>query len=686
MEHGDGATTPSPSLHNERPSKRRRTLVHPPREVGLMRSVPGDRLSRFVGSASGIYFIRSVYGAIRGAHPSTTAPIETPESDHVPGEDDYLPSSNPNNSGRIWRDEETTARSLSSVSFQELVEWSGSYFANWHPFYPFLHAPSVLAYLERLPQSGGHTNDGASNFQMIILRSVMSISLADRRQSNVVNTAQYPADLVFQSYDDAMDCLQHVLSRPTTIQSLQAAISVQLFLVSMLRLNAASRLGGLVIRMALQLGLHRCPARFPSFSIAEKEHRQRIFWSLYAMDRFICQSMGLPLSLHDDDVDVCYPTAERHPNNDRLRLTSLLARQYTIRGQIIELRNKSLHYVQKDPDQATAITAKLAQWWNDVEDFHDTEDDQNASAYHRTVLTMLKHESIISLNRPTLAASRQGHAYDAALQQCIGSARAIITTLHKAIRPRNELELGSESVALLWPSCTWAAWISTFILFHAASSNHVSDGIASRLTDKTIDVLHHLSRRGSVWPEASATAVRELRDRITQRPSRYHATAQSTPISRESNMRTNQEAGTQGLPQYTSSSGVNPSSNVPLTVPDHATSSTGLSQDGSSSYVAQPEAGPSAKPNNSMAHTSGASQNANTFPSFDNASSISYQNINTPVFDFGNSEWSDCVQANENLESNTMLPQTDSVDPYIGFDIPFWLGQDQYWDMLHDRN
>lgn len=80
----------------------------------------------------------------------------------------------------------------------------------------------------------------------------------------------------------------------------------------MLRLNAASRLGGLVIRMALQLGLHRCPARFPSFSAGEKEHRQRIFWSLYGIDRFICQSMGLPLSLHDDDVDVCYLSMERH--------------------------------------------------------------------------------------------------------------------------------------------------------------------------------------------------------------------------------------------------------------------------------------------------------------------------------------------------------------------------------------
>lgn len=158
-----------------------------------------------------------------------------------------------------------------------------------------------------------------------------------------------------------------------------------------------------------------------------------------------------------------------------------MARQYTIRGQIIELRNKSLHYVQKDPDKATAITAKLAQWWNDVEDFLDTEDYDHLTSYHRTILTVLRHESIISFNRPTLAASHHGHAYDVALQQCIGSARAIITTLHKAVKPNNSRnESGSGTLSLLWPSCTWAVWISTFILFHAASSRHISDGIVSR--------------------------------------------------------------------------------------------------------------------------------------------------------------------------------------------------------------
>ena len=148
------------------------------------------------------------------------------------------------------------------------------------------------------------------------------MSLADHRQDQGTGSIQYPAHLVFQTYDSAVDSLQPVLSRPTSILSIQAALSVQMFLISMLRLNAASRLGGLIVRMALQLGLHRCPARFSSFSPSDRELRQRIFWSIYAMDRFLSQSMGLPLSLQDDDLDVCFPITERHlPSASRLSMS-----------------------------------------------------------------------------------------------------------------------------------------------------------------------------------------------------------------------------------------------------------------------------------------------------------------------------------------------------------------------------
>lgn len=145
-----------------------------------------------------------------------------------------------------------------------------------------------------------------------------------------------------------------------------------------------------------------------------------------------------------------------------------------MRGEIIELRNKSLEYVHKDPDQAVAISARLGQWWNDLEDMNDEENAQQISAYNMAILTLLKHESIISLHRPILAASRKGVDYDAALQLCVGSARSIITILYDAVRPRDVTANGHGSLTLLWPSCTWAVWISTFILFYAANEGHLS--------------------------------------------------------------------------------------------------------------------------------------------------------------------------------------------------------------------
>ena len=164
----------------------------------------------------------------------------------------------------------------------------------------------------------------------------------------------------------------------------------------------------------------------------------------------------------------------------RLRLLDFIARESRMRGEIIELRNKSVHYVHKDPHQATAIAAKLSQWWNDVEVLEDGDRSQRVSAYHLTILTLLKHESIISLHRPILAASRRGVEYDAALQLCIGSARSIITLLHNAITTRDDGLGGHHPLHLLWPSCTWGIWISTFILFYAASNNDISHLVVIR--------------------------------------------------------------------------------------------------------------------------------------------------------------------------------------------------------------
>ncbi|CAO2655831.1 Nn.00g046340.m01.CDS01 [Neocucurbitaria sp. VM-36] len=657
MDHEDDRFSQSDSrVEGELSSKRRRTSAPPAREVGLMRSIPGDKFTGFVGSASGIFFIRSVYGAIRPSHPSVSDQAETPGSEIVPGEDDHLPSILPNSSEQLWDDTEVNSGPASSVSFQDFVSWSGSFFANWHAAYPFVHAPAVLNYFDELSQRARPWVNSVEDFQMILLRSIMSISLADRRQSSISDEILYPIDLVFPSYDAAVDSLRPVLSRPTSIPGLQAAISVQLFLVSMLRLNAASRLGGLIIRMALQLGLHRCPSRFQSFSSSTRELRQRIFWSVYAIDRFICQSMGLPLGLHDDDVDVCFPSTERHLDNQvyrpdsKLRLLNLLARHAEMRGEIIELRNKSLYYVQKDPDRATAITAKLAQWWNDVEEINDNDDEQRPSAYHLTILALLRHESTISLNRPTLATSPQGATYDAALQLCIGSARSIITLLHKALDKRDNQGRDLQPLTLLWPSCTWAVWISTFILFYAAHAKHISQNTVMRLADRSLEILQHLSRRGSAWPEASAAAIRDLRARM---------------INRDAAAQTQHQSGIN--PTFTDGDDLPLSHDFPKPSPHNASFPI-------EAPIARPVTG---RIEENMSPIIGPTSAPGFDLTFDNRAQNDLHR-DPILFDLGDYDWNKAMDASASVGQNNI---DNSIDPFSGFDIPFWFEQGQHWDM-----
>lgn len=42
--------------------------------------------------------------------------------------------------------------------------------------------------------------------------------------------------------------------------------------------------------------------------------RKRVFWSLYVLDRLLTAEFGIPIMLHDTDIDTCVPGArESHP-------------------------------------------------------------------------------------------------------------------------------------------------------------------------------------------------------------------------------------------------------------------------------------------------------------------------------------------------------------------------------------
>ncbi|GKZ36700.1 hypothetical protein AbraIFM66950_007875 [Aspergillus brasiliensis] len=407
-----------------------------PREIGVMRESQNDGPATFLGSSSGIHFVRQVYNAFA----RRSAELQRARNrTSVPGEDDRLQrdssDSNSRSTDELWSREELNFEATPSFSFDDLARWTRRYFENWHPIFPFLHAPTVLKSLETIANQG---IPAVSRLDMIIIRSLISISLADNRQAegSGANSDPVPATLVFQSVHHIIQDIQSLLMEPTTIPLLQATFCAQLTLTSLLRLNAASRVGGVITRTAYHLGLHRCPARFSCFSSQEKDIRNRLFWSIYTLERYLSQALGIPLSIRDDDIDVCYPGEERHSSvttlpqghvDHRLRLLCHLAKFARIRGLIIELRNKSVLHSHASPVEASYVNGELSQWWNEVyDDVYPTEDDEDPEAiqdsplapYHRLLLIVLRHEAVISMNRPLLTAekSNQDQDYKNAIQ------------------------------------------------------------------------------------------------------------------------------------------------------------------------------------------------------------------------------------------------------------------------------
>jgi hypothetical protein len=168
------------------------------------------------------------------------------------------------------------------------------------------------------------------------------------------------------------------------------------------------------------------------------------------------------------------------------------------------------------------IDAEYTKWWNTVDEyFSNDEGTRNIMKAHQVTLIVSRFESVLALHRSVLATSKKSLAYNAALQRCISASRSIINTLHKALRSFGAFdgspgERGYESTPLVWPSSTWAVWMSTFIIVFAATEGQVSRDNALRLADLSTDILRHLALRGINWPEACIIAVQNFVTRLRE--------------------------------------------------------------------------------------------------------------------------------------------------------------------------
>jgi hypothetical protein len=56
--------------------------------------------------------------------------------------------------------------------------------------------------------------------------------------------------------------------------------------------------------------------------------------------------------------------------------------------------------------------------------------------------------------------------------------------------------------------------------------------------------------------------------------------------------------------------------------------------------------------------------------------------LHTTTFDDGSATFSEFMQGGQAFSQSSDIGNLYNLDPFSGFDIPFWFEQDQYWDIL----
>jgi proline utilization trans-activator len=121
---------------------------------------------------------------------------------------------------------------------------------------------------------------------------------------------------------------------------------------------------GIALRMAISLGLHR---EDPNSGLDEstKEHRKRVWWSIYSLDRILSVNMGNPIIIQDEDISVTLPL--RLPHEPEF-CRAVVLRHYTELSTILGRIGDSLY--RKAARPGSSLMAAIREIISSLDEWH----------------------------------------------------------------------------------------------------------------------------------------------------------------------------------------------------------------------------------------------------------------------------------------------------------------------------
>ncbi|VUC24078.1 unnamed protein product [Clonostachys rosea] len=286
--------------------------------------------------------------------------------------------------------------------------------------YRYLHRPTVNSWVQSL---ASNDIDSLTPAQVAVLCSLLAHGrhYLFSHESSVMRFTESTVLDCERLLATAKLYLDQERGAPT-LESIQARLVLVHFLLSSGRPSQAWFTFGLAVQLSLAMGLHQRRPRRDDPSIFYREMSCRVFWSVYATDKYLSIVLGRPTLLHDDGITQRYPSgardellsgavnsavAEHEEYDSEIEATVLQAKLCRIISQVISSNYKMGTSTLL---KATAENnARLEDWQRQVP-LHLSGAVRPSSlnaVFQRqaTVLRLFYHHAIMLTNRPLLLQS-----------------------------------------------------------------------------------------------------------------------------------------------------------------------------------------------------------------------------------------------------------------------------------------
>lgn len=111
--------------------------------------------------------------------------------------------------------------------------------------------------------------------------------------------------------------LLHVFPERPQIDHIELLILFSLYSLALNRRHSAYRYVGSAMRLGMTIGLHQNIREADLPDIAARQHRIRLWWTIYTIDRILGAKFGYPIFIRDSDIDVDFPSDKDLTNTQR---------------------------------------------------------------------------------------------------------------------------------------------------------------------------------------------------------------------------------------------------------------------------------------------------------------------------------------------------------------------------------